>query len=288
MKKVLASIVCIFSFFFCACEVDSDRSIEDMNLVELNLNYESLVYEYDSLKIDVDKLLDVVGNKSSSEIIDMINELNNEIIKSNVMITNEVKSYFNTTSISSGSGTIISEDSDKYYVLTNNHVIYSLNSNRTSYYIYDYLNNEYRANVEFYNPDYDLALLSFNKGSNQLRVMKMADGDPYVKDNIIAIGQPLGQRNVITFGEVIMYDYVTCDECNVNQSNIKYECMYYDAVTTNGNSGGMIINFDYELVGVVTYGFTVNGVYKYGAGSSVSKVREFLTNNHFEVGDYYE
>mgnify|MGYP006784595189 CR=1 FL=1 len=47
-------------------------------------------------------------------------------------------------------------------------------------------------------------------------------------------------------------------------------------------------NFNYELVGVVTYGFTSNGTYSYGAGSSVSKVREFLSNNHFEVGDYNE
>jgi len=286
MRKVFTTIICLFSLLFCACEVN--KQVDDMNLIELNINYTNIQYEYNSLRLEVDKLLDIVGNKTSNEVIEMINELNNEVIKSNVMITNESKTYFNGTSISSGSGTIIKEDESRYYVLTNNHVIYSLNANRTSYYVYDYLNNEYRANVEFYDANYDLALLSFEKNSTDLRVMNLANSDPSVKNNIITIGQPLGQRNIITFGEVIKYDYVNCDNCNTNETNIDYECMYYDAVTTNGNSGGMIINFDYELVGVVTYGVTVNGMYAYGAGSSVVKVREFLTNNLFEVGDLYE
>ena len=116
---------------------------------------------------------------------------------------------------------------------------------------------------------------------------KLASEDLSVKDNLIAIGQPLGQRNIITFGEVLKYDFVSCDNCNPSQSNISYECMYYSALTSNGNSGGMLINYNFELVGVVTYGLSIDGVYNSGAGSSVSKVREFLTNNHFEVGDLY-
>ena len=287
MKKKIMTILCAFSFLFTAC--NSDKPIEEMSLIELNSNYKELEEQYGYLKSQYDNLYDYVAGKSESEIINLINELNNEIIKSNVMITNESKSYFVGTSISSGSGTIIKEDANKYYVLTNNHVIYSLNASRTSYYVYDYLNNEYRANVEFYDPNYDMALLSFNKKSGStLRVATLASSDLEVKDNLIAIGQPLGQRNMISFGEVVKYDYVDCTNCNESESNIDYECVFYDAVTTNGNSGGMLINYNYELVGVVTYGFTTNNVYTYGAGSSVSKVREFLSNNDFKVGDSYE
>ena len=69
-------------------------------------------------------------------------------------------------------------------------------------------------------------------------------------------------------------------------SNIKYDCVYYNAITTNGNSGGMIINYDYKLIGVITFGLNdEKGDYLYGAGSPVSKVKEFLNNNSFEVGD---
>lgn len=286
MKKIVSTLVCLFSVFFTGCNVD--KSIENMSLVELNINYSEMLEEYDRYQQEYEKLFDIVGEKSDEEIIEIINYLNNEVIKSNVMITNESRSYFTGTSISSGSGTIIKEDSEKYYVLTNNHVIYTLDSRRTSYYVYDYLNNEYQATVEFYDPTYDLALLSFNKSSSNLRVAKLALTDPVLKENVITIGQPLGKRNIITFGEVIKYDYVVCDDCEEDESNIDYKCMFYDAITSNGNSGGMIINFKYELVGVVTYGFTTNGEYTHGAGSSVYKVKEFLTDNGFEVGDYNE
>lgn len=286
MKKVVLTIVCAFSLLFCACN-DSENDLYSMSLVELNAKYNELSDEYDELKSKYDVYHEFVEGKSKEEVIALINELNNEVIKSNVMITNESKGYFSGTSVSSGSGTIIKEDSNKYYVLTNNHVIYTLNSNRTSYYVYDYMNNEYVANVEFYDPNYDMALLSFDKRASNLRVARLASEDLKVNDNLIAIGQPLGQRNIITLGQVIKYDYVNCENCGVNESNISYPCMYYDAITTNGNSGGMLINYNYEVVGVVTFGFTSNGVYAYGAGSSVSRVREFFSNNSFEVGDLY-
>lgn len=286
MKKALLTIVCAFSLFFCACN-DNNDDFSSMSLMQLNTKYNELSHEYDNLKSQYDVYYEFVEGKSKAQIIELINELNTEVIKSNVMITNESKGYFSGTSVSSGSGTIIKEDSTKYYVLTNNHVIYTLNSNRTNYYVYDYMNNEYVANVEFYDPNYDMALLSFTKRSSNLRVAKLASEDLSVNGNLITIGQPMGQRNIITLGQVIKYDYVNCDNCDVNESNISYPCMYYDAITTNGNSGGMIINYNYEIVGVVTFGFTTNGVYSYGAGSSVSKVREFFSNNAFEVGDLY-
>ena len=48
------------------------------------------------------------------------------------------------------------------------------------------------------------------------------------------------------------------------------------------------MSYDYKIVGIVTYGFTIGGEFAYGAGSSVSKIIEFLTLNDFEVGDLYE
>ena len=218
--------------------------------------------------------------------MDMMNKINMEIVRSNVMITSESKSLFNGTSISSGSGTIIKEDQNYYYVLTNNHVIYSL-GNRVSYYIYDYLNHEYSgATILFSNPNYDMALLRFSKGENELLVTPFSLNDANIKENVIVIGQPLGQRNTVTFGEVLSYGKVDCDNCNVNESNINYDCVFYDAMTFNGNSGGMILNYQYELVGVVTFGMNgTNGEYLHGAGSPISKVREFLTLNNFQVGD---
>ena len=288
MKNKISSFLCIVSIFaLTSCEkVDYQKNIEEMSLMELNELNESLTHQLDELISYNNELKDISENKTEDEIIELINYVNNEVIKSNVMITSESKSFFHGSSISSGSGTIIKEDENFYYVLTNNHVIYTL-GNKTSYYIYDYLNNEYSASVMFCDPNYDMALLKFSKNTlAPLRVSKIAIKDANVSDNIIAIGQPLGKRNAITFGEVLKYEVISCSDCNQYSSNISYECVYYDAPTTNGNSGGMLINYNYELVGVVTYGLNANnGEYLYGAGSPSSKIKEFLNNNNFEVGD---
>ena len=291
MKKIFNSVMCLLNIFvLCACSrVDySGEPLEEMSLVELRNYNKDLQEEVNDLNDEYEKLYQVSDGLSKEEIISIINYVNNEVIKSNVMITSESKSFFNTSSVSSGSGTIVKEDEAYYYVLTNNHVIYAL-GNRTTYYVYDYLNNEYRASIMFYDANYDMALLKFNKGESVLRVNKLAPEDLEISKNVIAIGQPGGQRNAITFGEVLKYEKVECSDCQSNQSNINYECMYYSAITSNGNSGGMVVDYNYNLVAVVTFGMMdYSGGYMYGAGSPVSKVKEFFNNNNFEVGDYNE
>lgn len=284
MLKISSLVLCVFTF--CSCFNYRDKEISKMNLIELNKYNEELIQENEDLKNQRDELKNLTNGKSYQETIDIMNYVNNEIVKSNVMITNESKSFFHATSISSGSGTIIKEDDFYYYVLTNNHVIYSL-GNRITYYVYDYLNNEYsNAKVLFSDPNYDMAILRFNKGVHQLRVSTLANEDIKVGNNLIIIGQPQGQRNTITYGEAISYKKVECTNCNPDESNVNYDCLHYNAITTNGNSGGMILDYNYDLVGVVTFGFSdTKGEYLYGAGSPVSKVKEFLAGNEFEVGD---
>jgi len=289
MKKVFKVFLCLLSIVsLSSCTISDykEKEIIDMNIIELNQYNEYLKQENQKLKEEKENIINNVDDRIRQDVIDVINYVNTEVIKSNVMITNESKSFFHSTSVSSGSGTIIKEDNNYYYVLTNNHVIYSL-GNRSSYYVYDYLNNEYSATIMFKDPNYDMALLRFNKGNKELRVSEVSSSDILVDEDVIVIGQPLGQRNAISFGKVLRYGLVNCNDCNPLESNIQYECVFYDAMTTNGNSGGMIINSDYKLVGVVTYGLNgANGDYMYGAGSPISKVREFLSNNNFEVGDY--
>ena len=288
MKNRLIKLMCLIGciLMLTSCFNYKTEEVTKMNLIELYQYNQYLINENKNLTDNIDSLIEQSDGKTYNELVEMINYLNTEIIKSNVMITSESKSFFNSTSVSSGSGTIIKEDNNYYYVLTNNHVIYSL-GNRVSYYVYDYLNHEYTgAKVIFADANYDMALLRFNKGQNKLLVTPFALQDSAIKENIIVIGQPLGQRNAITFGEVLSYGKVDCQSCGVDESNINYDCVFYDAITSNGNSGGMILNYNYELVGVVTFGMNgANGEYLHGAGSPISKVKEFLSLNQFEVGD---
>lgn len=282
--KIFNLILCVFAF--CSCFNYQTKDINDMNFIELNQYNKYLQDENAILKDLKEELKEISDGKTYNDIVGIINYVNDEIVKSNVMITSQAKSLFQSTSISSGSGTIIKEDDLYYYVLTNNHVIYSFGYN-VYYYVYDYLNNEYsNAQVLFSDPNYDMALVRFKKGNDKLKVTKLASADIRIKENVIIIGQPQGQRNTVTLGEVISYGKVECSDCQKDESNVKYDCVYYNAITTNGNSGGMILDYDYNLVGIVTFGMNAsNGEYLYGAGSPVSKIKEFFSGNNFEVGD---
>ena len=282
-RKFISLVLGILLLSSCSFAYQN-KSIDEMSTRELESYSRDLENDNKEIQTSIDEIKAYTDDKSEEEMIEMINYINTEIVKSNVMITNQSKSLFHTTAISSGSGTIIKEDTSYYYVLTNNHVIYSLGS-RSYYYIYDYLNNEYQATLLFHSPDYDLALLKFSK-TRTLRVNELASENIEIGKGVIAIGQPLGQRNAITFGKALKYDTVDCSTCNPDESNIQYQCVFYTANTNNGNSGGMLIDYNYKLVGVVTYGLSdARGNYMYGAGSPVAKIREFLTSNSFEVGD---
>lgn len=285
-NKIKCIIYLLFVFIIsgCSCTFTINKDINRMSLIELNIYNKKLRKENDILNDTYKNYLSKSENIDVNKVIEIINHVSTEVVKSNVMITSEAKSFFHSTSVSSGSGTIIKDDGGYYYILTNNHVIYAL-GNKTSYYVYDYLNNEYNATLLFHDSNYDLALLRIKKRVD-LRVTSLAINDIEIDKQIIVIGQPQGQRNAITFGKSIKYERVSCSDCNPYQSNINYDCLFYDARTTNGNSGGMILNDEFELVGVVTYGLTdEGGRYLYGAGSPINKVREFLVNNNFEVGD---
>ena len=231
MKNKFLKILSLLSVFaFCSCFNFENKDISKMNVIELSQYNKQLKEENETLSEENEILSGVADGKTYKEVLEMINYVNEEVIKSNVMITSQSRVIFQTTSMSSGSGTIIKEDSTYYYVLTNNHVIYSFGTN-ISYYVYDYLNNEYsKAKVLFSDPDYDLAILRFAKGKDKLRVATLSQNDAEIEDNVIVIGQPQGQRNTITFGEVLSYGKVECSGCNKEESNIKYDCVYYDAI----------------------------------------------------------
>ena len=288
MKRKLISLVLLLNVFLLTSCFGNDylnKNVEDMNKWELNQYQKYLEKNNEYFKNALDEAIDISDGKSEEEIIEMINYLNEEVIKSNVMLTNEAKTIYNRYSIMTGSGSIIKEDEDYYYVLTNNHVIYAFGS-KANYYVYDYLNNEYAASIVFSNASYDMAVLKFEKGKQKLRIVNMAKDDIAINKNVIAVGQPGGQRNAITFGEAIKYDEVECYQCHKDESNVKYDCLYYNAITTHGNSGGMLLDYDYNMVAIVTFGMNAdNGNYMYGAGSPASKIREFLALYEFELGD---
>lgn len=221
-------------------------------------------------------------NEQLDNVYDLFTDISLNVVQANVMVqTYASKTYFGVIGPvvgGQGSGVVFMEDENYYYVLTNNHVVYAPSDyQRIEYEIYDYKMNKYVGKLLFNSADYDLAVMRFGK-TNTLRVLNFSEFDPNIGEMIIAIGQPEGQVNAITFGKVVGYTIPNCESCEILRSNVTFDCIFHDANINQGNSGGMLINSGKEIVGINTFG-SKDG--QMALAVPITKVKEFLKLNNF-------
>jgi serine protease Do len=137
-----------------------------------------------------------------------------------------------------GSGFIISEDG---YILTNNHVV--ANASRISVEMAD--GREFKGEVVGTDPPSDVAVVKID--GKDLPHLKLGDSDSLrVGEIVLAIGNPLEQRNTVTQGIVSAKG-----RSNVGITDFA-DFIQTDAAINLGNSGGPLLNLDGEVVGMNT------------------------------------
>lgn len=142
-------------------------------------------------------------------------------------------------SISIGSGVIINKE--KGYIATNSHVVANLEEIRVT--LSD--QRKFEAELLGQDPASDLALIKIE--ADNLIEMNFANSDLLqVGDFVVAIGNPYGFSHTVTSGIVSA----------LGRTDIGFEG-YYDFIQTDaainfGNSGGGLVNFQGELVGINT------------------------------------
>lgn len=154
--------------------------------------------------------------------------------------------------ITMGSGTIVYEDSEYYYLLTNNHVVYYEGDTRNLLYkVTDAYMNTYYAKLIKASIEYDLAYLKIAKRENRLHVFEF-EAQVNLNDICIAIGDPKGQSRVYTLGRITDYSPFTPidDEESLKKSNVKFDVYTHSARINNGSSGGALLNEDLKLIGI--------------------------------------
>jgi S1-C subfamily serine protease len=251
MKKRIVSIfIIVLILLFGSCELNIERTETD---------YERILH----LK---------------EKYLSALNEISIDFMSSNIMV--QVASY-SSQSIGQGSGVVfkkeITGNGFKYYVMTNYHVTSALSGLR-QFSSTDYMDKEINSNLIFEDKNYDLAVISFISAS-EYNVCKFADANPEVGDGIFAIGQPLGQRNAITFGYVEDYLTKEYDWCNIN-----FDCIFHSAYMDSGNSGGVLLNGDIELCGInFATGQTNTVNNSISISIPVLKVKECLTTHSITI-----
>jgi len=139
-----------------------------------------------------------------------------------------------------GSGIIFSK---KGYILTNEHVIHGAREIKAV--LPD--GREFEGKLIGSDPRVDLAIIKIEAAD--LPVVKLGDSDKLRSGEFcIAIGNPFGLQNTVTFGVIS----ATGRNIGAAPGKILENLIQTDAPINPGNSGGPLINFQGEVIGINT------------------------------------
>lgn len=268
MKKIWTLLLLIGSLFlFAACQDFFSYNIEQYQFIE------SLSLYQDNHQLD------------DIDVEDLVNNISLNIMQSNVTVytTTYAPFLFMRTKEESfyGSGIIFYENEDFYYVLTNEHVV-SLTRNSTSatYEIIDYQNNKYKGFL-YENASsiaYDLAILFFEKNEKSYEIIKINDRPLDIGDKVIAIGNPKSQKNMITMGEVLEFSETNVKNRYGDVVSRDFLAIKHSAYVNSGSSGGMLLNYQLQLVGINFAGADDDGRHVYTFSIPVNIIVEYFNN----------
>jgi Do/DeqQ family serine protease len=142
-----------------------------------------------------------------------------------------------------GSGIVIQRDSDRVYILTNNHVAgeadtitVHFNDGRT-----------FKAKLVGKDDKKDLALIAIET-KDQVIIADLGDSDNLqVGDIVMAIGSPLGFSSTVTQGIISAVGREPLPGTDLAQYT---DYIQTDAAINQGNSGGALVNIQGQVIGV--------------------------------------
>ena len=199
-----------------------------------------------------------------------------------------------------GSGVIIT---DEGHIITNYHVIEDLNDDDIYVYLYEGVHNydELIENYEYYpakilavDKSKDLALLQLEKEVDSISPILFAyDEDVKIGSQVFAIGHPMTDDVYLwSFTEGIVnriaieeWSYAIGGLMGWFLSEDDYQ-ITANVITTQtpingGNSGGLLMNSDGNLVGINTYSF--DEYMNVSGAIAINEIKEFLNKNDLEV-----
>jgi serine protease Do len=195
-------------------------------------------------------------------------------VNSTVGITTEISTnYFGytTTAAASGSGFIITEDG---YIVTNYHVIDGANKVKVT----TYDNTSYDAEIVGSDESNDIAVLKID--AKDLQAVTLGDSEALsVGDNVVAIGNPLGELTfTLTSGVVSAMDRQITTSNSVMMNLIQTDC-----AINSGNSGGALFNMYGEVIGVTNAKYSSNSsteasIDNIGFAIPINTVKDIVTS----------
>lgn len=177
--------------------------------------------------------------------------------------------------VATGSGVIYKHVDDKYYVVTNNHVV----EQGVSFTVVFEDGTEISAINRGVDTLVDIAVLYFFS-ENEYPVAEFGDSDILKKgEMVVAVGHPSGFNyfGSMTLGIVSgLKRYFDIDNDGVNDMFVGY--IQHDAAINSGNSGGALFNLDGELIGINVIKLTAVNIEGMGFAIPSSLVQAIVTD----------
>lgn len=150
-----------------------------------------------------------------------------------------------------GSGVIYKKNGNNYYIITNNHVIEGADSIEVA------VDEEkiYTGQVLGADPAVDIAVVKITT-KDTLYVASFGNSEQVIAgDLVIAVGNPFGLSNTMTFGIVS-----AVGRSNVQTDQVSLtDFIQTDAAINPGNSGGPLLNIDGDVIGINTMIYSRSG-----------------------------
>jgi Do/DeqQ family serine protease len=179
-----------------------------------------------------------------------------------------------------GSGIVVRQDKNTYYVLTNNHVVGDANE----IIIATNDGKEYPAELVGKDERKDLAMVKFETGDS-LPLAVLGDSDDVrIGDWAIAVGNPLGFMSSVTMGIVSAVGRTGGPANNIN------DFIQTDTSINQGNSGGALVNIRGEVIGINTWIASSSGGGSVGLGFAIPinnakrSIDEFINSGAISYG----
>ena len=240
-----------------------------------------------------DKIADFIGGSKYEfgttkvmsgkiEAVEDISEVVERVMPSVVSITQKTKTTvydnwfgFGTEreNVGSGSGIIVGEDEDNYYIATNNHVVEGADTIEVTFIDEKVV----KATIKGNEASSDLAILAVAKKSvlddtkKKIVVATVGDSDALrVGEQVIAIGNALG------YGQSVTYGYVSAKDRELEFTEGTLTAIQTDAAINPGNSGGALIDVEGKVIGINSAKLASTEVEGMGYAIPIAKAQPIL------------
>lgn len=211
---------------------------------------------------------------SDNDVINTINKVQNSVV--NISIVEQQRGWFNQVyeSEGAGSGIIYSQDNEKVYIVTNNHVV----EGATSVSISITGEEQIKSTLVGKDASSDLAVISVLKsdlksaGIDNVTVAEFGNSDNVeVGEYVIAIGNALGTGKTTTRG------IISAQNKTINIDGKKMTMLQTDTAINPGNSGGALVNSAGQVIGINTAKYASSSVEGTGFAIPTNTAKEIIT-----------